>query len=95
MTISVAVAGRGPRVCGIPHVARRKSAVFLEFSADWKTGFSATIRKKDFRRFASLPPESLQGKTIRLRGWVYEKNGPMIDLTWPGQVDILNQASDP
>jgi micrococcal nuclease len=31
----------------------------------------------------------LNGKTIRVRGWVRNYNGPLIEITHPQQIEVL------
>jgi len=32
----------------------------------------------------------LEGRRVRVRGWIYERNGPTMDLTHPEQVEMLD-----
>lgn len=64
---------------------------YLDFGQDWKNDFSARIpqiSQKFFTR-GKMRIEELAGKNLRLRGWVFEKNGPMMEITTPAQIEIL------
>ncbi|MEA1938890.1 MAG: thermonuclease family protein [Pseudomonadota bacterium] len=65
--------------------------VYLNFGADWRTDFTATIAKSDRRVFdkAGIDPLALIGKRVRVRGWLYRYNGPALNLTHPEQIEVL------
>jgi endonuclease YncB( thermonuclease family) len=64
---------------------------YLNFGADYKTDFSVAIDRKAMALFgrARLDPLSLKGKTIRVRGFIREYNGPIIDVDHPEQIEVL------
>ncbi len=70
--------------------ADKKSVYFANYGKDWKTDFTISLTKQNSRNF---PPgfymDMLKGKPVRVRGWVFEKNGPMIELTHPEQLEFL------
>lgn len=70
--------------------ANKRSVFFANYGEDWKTDFTIRLNKKDLRNF---PPGfnigRLDGKPIRIRGWVSERNGPTIELTHPEQLEFL------
>ncbi|KAA5803554.1 hypothetical protein F1654_07045 [Alkalicaulis satelles] len=70
----------------------RNGRVFLNFGADWRTDFTAAATRASRNRFeqAGVQLETLDGAVVRVRGWVYEENGPMIALTHPAQLEILD-----
>ena len=73
--------------------AIRDSRVFLDFSPDYRRGFSATIAPEDRRAFRNSNPlpENLAGHTIRLRGMVQDYGGrPEIALSNPAQIEFIN-----
>ena len=85
-------AGRFVFVRGtIRDAARVKNKVYLNFGADWRTDFTAQIASKDLRLFkkAGLDPLTLKGRTVRVRGVAQPMFGPMIALTQPAQLEIL------
>ena len=64
---------------------------YLNFGADYKTDFSVAIDKRALALFgqARLDPLLLKGKTIRVRGFIREYNGPIIDVDHPEQIEVL------
>jgi hypothetical protein len=76
----------------IKDAVRIKGRVYLNFGADWRKDFTVTISPKNLRLFgkAGLRPETWQGHEILVRGWINWRNGPMIDVTHPEQIEVLN-----
>jgi len=73
--------------------ARVKSRVYLNFGDDWRTDFTVSLPTKLLPAFdeARIAPLALKGKVIRVRGWLNEYNGPMIDLTHPEQIEVVGE----
>ena len=69
-----------------------RGQIYLNFGADYKTDFTIAIAKRDRKRFkkAGLDPLSLEGASVRVRGWIELSNGPMIWLDHPERLEILN-----
>ncbi|WP_207480159.1 thermonuclease family protein [Arenibaculum pallidiluteum] len=72
-------------------VGRVRDRIYLNFGTDWRTDFTAAIEARDLRAFrrAGLDAAGLAGRRVRLRGWLFERAGPAMDLTHPEQVQIL------
>jgi micrococcal nuclease len=64
---------------------------FINFGEDWKEDFTATIYPDTERRFRGEWPDwsVLTGRTVRVRGWVYFRNGSAIDITHPEQIELI------
>ena len=71
--------------------ARQSSNIYINFGADWRTDFTITIKPSDARGFykGNLDPLSLNGKKIRVRGWVNSYNGPTIEIDHPERLEIV------
>lgn len=78
----------------IKKAASVKNNLYLNFGENWRNDFTVTvsskIRKKMVR--AGLDPLALQDVDVRVRGWVREYNGPMIDLNHPASLEIITQG---
>lgn len=64
---------------------RIKNTVYLNFGNDWRTDFTVSFDAKmldDFRALG-LDPLTWKDKRVRVRGWIQDKNGPLITLTHP------------
>ena len=71
--------------------SRVKNKVYLNFGSDWHTSFTLEIAAHDLRAFkkAGIDPLELAGKTVRVRGGVQSRPGPVIFLTNPAPLEIL------
>jgi endonuclease YncB( thermonuclease family) len=72
--------------------ARTREFLYLNFERDWRRDFTigfdaASLR--DFRR-AGRDPALLEGKRLRVRGWIVARNGPYIAATHPEQIELLD-----
>ena len=75
-------------------IATVRDRTYLNFGADWRRDFTITVRNRFRRLFdaAGLSLASLEGRRIRVRGWLDSRNGPMIEATHPEQIEILDPA---
>lgn len=75
----------------IVDAATVRGRVYLNFGIDWREDFTVSISPRDTEPFLAegVQFESLIGQRIRVRGWIYRRNGPMIDATHPEQMEIL------
>ena len=66
--------------------------VFLDFSSDYRRGFTAIIAPEDRKAFRGVKPpvEELAGHTVRLRGMVQDYRGrPEIAIASPAQIEFI------
>ena len=72
-------------------VAVRRKYTYLNFGANWRTDFTIAVPARARRAFeaAGLALTSLEGRKVRVRGWIKSRNGPMIDASHPEQIEIL------
>lgn len=68
--------------------ATRGDKIYLNFGTDWRRDFTAVVAKNDWRNFTGMDLLALGGKAVRLRGFLYEDNGPMLGLHHPAQIEI-------
>lgn len=73
---------------------RRGDRWYLNFGDDWRSDFTVTIPASVLPDFAAakLDLYSLKGRVIRIRGWIEELNGPMIEALIPEQIEVLDQS---
>lgn len=73
----------------VEKTASVKNNVYLNFGKDWKTDFTImitpAIRKKLARQ--GIDPLNLAHQTLRVRGYVREYNGPLIELEAPEHLE--------
>ncbi len=68
------------------------ATIYMNFGQRWIEGFAVTIRKRDERAFtaAGLPPKSLEGKRVRVRGFIEARTGPRIEAAQPEQIEVVD-----
>jgi endonuclease YncB( thermonuclease family) len=73
-------------------VAARTKRTYINFGADWRSDFTVSVlaRARRLFRAAGLDLAQLEGRRIRVRGWVKSYNGPMIEASHPEQIEILD-----
>lgn len=74
------------------NVAEVRGRAFLNFGDDWKTDFTISIAPKNLKHFRNdgITPVDYKGRRVRVRGWLKSRNGPMIDVTHPEQIEVLS-----
>ncbi len=62
--------------------------IYINFSRDWRGKFHLFISRKNADAFTPGELKALEGRAIRVRGWINYYKSPMISLTHPGQIEI-------
>jgi endonuclease YncB( thermonuclease family) len=77
----------------ILRVAQVRGVIYLNFDADWRHGFSASVRGGDRALLGAHAgnPKGLEGKVVRVRGWIEQRSAPAIDLSTAGLIEILDE----
>jgi micrococcal nuclease len=72
-------------------VGQGAGRIYLNFAEDWRRDFTVSVARKDVDAFtaAGIDLKELAGKTIRVRGWLQWRNGPMIEATHPEQIELV------
>ena len=63
------------------------ATIYLNFGRRWTRDF--TVLKRHRREFAvaGIDPKGLEGRPIRIRGWIEQRGGPVIDAVAPEQIE--------
>ena len=69
-----------------------RGRLYLNFGDDWRTDFTVSASPKvraalDRQRFDY---KSLENRPVRVRGWIDERNGPMLELSHKEQIEQLD-----
>lgn len=86
------LAGTYQLVEGMPlRVSDTKKALYLNFGQDWRQDFTVKLDATLLTHFlkSGVDLRRLEGKRVRVRGWLREAGGPLIDLTHPEQIERL------
>lgn len=78
------------RVVDVAHVKKR---IYMNFGPDWRSDFTVQINARLKKKFSAAGVDllSLKGRVVRVRGWIKDKNGPLIELDHPERLEILPQ----
>lgn len=65
--------------------------VYLNFGKDWRQDFTVSVSPGQRETFetAAFDLLDLEGRWIRVRGWIERYNGPMIEATHPEQIEVV------
>jgi hypothetical protein len=66
------------------------STIYINFGRRWSRDFSVTISKRNERIFtaAGLEPKKLEGRRLRVRGYIEMRLGPWIEAVHPAQIEV-------
>lgn len=81
----------------IKNAARaRGGRIYLNFGSNWRRDFSAMVAPGVSRSNPAWASSllDLAGRDVQLRGWVLQRNGPMLDIEHPSQITILEKEPD-
>ncbi|KKJ78009.1 hypothetical protein WH95_06290 [Kiloniella litopenaei] len=72
--------------------ANIRGTIYLNFGQDWRTDFTIKLEKNNQTAFTNKGADLLEtvGRKIRIRGWLFWENGPMISLYTPKQLEYLS-----
>jgi len=73
-------------------VGERGPIVYLDFGLSWSTDFTAVMSSEATAALAAsgLAPGDLEGRRLRIRGWLEQRGGPSIRVTHPEQLEWLD-----
>ncbi|MEJ0061904.1 MAG: thermonuclease family protein [Alphaproteobacteria bacterium] len=71
--------------------AKTRNKIYLNFGHDWRHDFTAIIEKEDWKKFAKAETDvmTFENRKIRVRGIIYQDNGPMMRIASPWQIDVV------
>lgn len=72
-------------------VASRNNVIYLNFGQNWRNDFTISIPsevRKNFSREGHSPLQWTK-KTVRVRGWLDEYNGPHIEVDHPERIEFI------
>lgn len=77
----------------ISNAAKVRTRVYLNFGKNWREDFTIMLRPRARRYFkkAGINPLEMKGETVLVRGWLRKRNGPMIEVTHPEQIEVIKE----
>jgi endonuclease YncB( thermonuclease family) len=92
----LAARGRFILVEGRVHtVAERGGRAYVNFGRDWRRDFTASAPPGLLRRNAEAATflRSLEGRKVRVRGWLERRNGPFIEIASVADIEVLDEPA--
>jgi endonuclease YncB( thermonuclease family) len=71
----------------VVRVASVRGQVFLNFGENWREDFTASVRRR--LPSSNLDFKTLEGRLVRIRGWIERRAGPAIDIHHASQIEIV------
>ena len=67
------------------------ATIYVNFGRRWTQDFTVIILKRQQRTFtaAGVEPKQLEGRRIRVRGWIERRGGPVIMAEAPEQIEFV------
>ncbi|WP_247883721.1 thermonuclease family protein [Azospirillum sp. B21] len=74
-------------------ISKSGGEAWLDFGTDWRSDVTVHIGRAAMREVtrAGIDPLSLEGRRVRVRGWITLRNGPMIEISHPEQIEKLER----
>ncbi|MEJ8570293.1 thermonuclease family protein [Microbaculum marinum] len=74
-------------------VGERPQRTYLNFGTYWSEDFTAFVDRRDVQRFTDegFVLGDLEGRRVRVRGWVGEDRGPVIHMKRPEQLELVGE----
>lgn len=68
------------------------ATLYINFGRRWTQDFAVTISRRNVAAFeaAGVPLKSLERRKLLVRGWVEQRGGPRLHVSWPGQIGVLS-----
>jgi len=70
------------------------STIYLNLGRRWTRDFSVIVLRRNQRIFnaAGLDLKQLEGRRIRVRGWLEQRRGPIIEASAPEQIEFADDT---
>jgi len=68
------------------------ATIYVNFGRRWTRDFTVTILKRQQRAFAAagVEPKMLEGRRIRVRGWIEQRGGQIMMAEAPEQIEFAD-----
>ncbi|MEI8277403.1 MAG: thermonuclease family protein, partial [Hyphomicrobiales bacterium] len=68
------------------------AVIYMNFGRRWTRDFTVTVLKRQQRLFtdAGVDIKKLDGRRIRVRGWIERRGGPIVEAAAPEQIELID-----
>ncbi len=70
-------------------VSTIRGSTYINFGLDWRRDFTVLVPEMEKRAAAALKADALAGRTLRVRGWIERRGGPLIAIHHPAEIEVL------
>lgn len=79
----------------IVSVGERRERIYLNFGKRWSEDTTVTIPQRVWSQLASrdLTAKTLNGRRVRVRGTVESRDGPLVEVVTPDQIELVDGGS--
>jgi micrococcal nuclease len=79
----------------VASVMQGRGSIYLNFGDGRRGAFAVSLRRGDRALLGSYAadPALLEGKLMRVRGWLEERSGPAINLSSAGLIEVLHDPA--
>ena len=73
-------------------VGERRERTYLNFGKRWSEDTTVTIPQRVWSQLASrdLTAKTLNGRRVRVRGTVESRDGPLVEVVTPDQIELVD-----
>jgi hypothetical protein len=77
----------------VDSVGSRRQRTYLNFGGRWSTDVTVAIDRRHRERFGGEAElAGWSGRKLRVRGFLEERGGPLVNVTSPMQIEVLSEA---
>jgi micrococcal nuclease len=71
-------------------ISESAGAIYVNFGSNWKTDFTAVVRRgrRADLKFVVTRLKQTRKRPVRIRGWLKWRNGPLIEIEAPHQIEF-------
>ena len=68
------------------------ATIYVNFGRRWTRDFTMIILRRMARAFgaAGVKPKKIEGRRLRVRGWIEQRGGPVISAETPEQIEFMD-----
>lgn len=81
----------------VHRIARVRNRIYINFSKDWRRDFTIGLTTRTLKKLSAegFALDKLEGRHVRVRGWIERRGGPFIQLRAGPQLEIVPPATSP
>lgn len=73
-----------------------RGSLFVNFGEDWRQDFTLLVHERAVREAvgAGLDLKTLEGRRVRVRGWIERRGGPLVEIVHPAIIETLADVAE-